>query len=77
MEHNLARICRLEAGKAGKDGKSEEPDMSGVGTDKALGNRMAFAATLSMLKEKTGRKEFSMQEMMDPMGTIKKYQKAE
>jgi len=36
---------------------------------------MAFGNTIKMLEEKTGRKEFTMQEIMNPAKTIKKYKK--
>jgi len=36
---------------------------------------MAFGHTIKVLEEKTGRKEFTMQEIMNPAKTIKKYKK--
>lgn len=36
---------------------------------------MALEGVARMLKEKTGRSEFTMQELMNPAETVKKYKK--
>ena len=43
--------------------------------DKHLANRTAFAATLKMMKEKTGKESFTMDEMSNPAKTIQKYKR--
>ena len=63
LEHNLAKICRAEAGK-------EEDEV-----DKTTANSMALVGVIEMLQRETGRDRFSMDEIMDPAGTIKKYKK--
>lgn len=64
LEKYLYKICKAEAGQ---DEANEK--------EKHKANRMAFGQTIKMLQEKTGRKEFTMQEMMNPAQTIKKYKK--
>ena len=63
LEHNLYKICKAEAGKD----ESEESQPNA--------NQIAFGATVKMLTERTGRKEFTIQEIMDPAGTIAKYKR--
>lgn len=63
MEECLMKICKAENG--------ENPDA----LPKGEGNTIALAQTIKMLREKTGRTEFTMEEALDPMGTLKKYKK--
>ena len=49
----------------GKDGQG--------GDTGAEANTHALGATLALLKERTGRQEFSMEELQDPAGTLAKY----
>ena len=63
MESNLAKICRAEAGE-----KEDE-------LDKVDANTLALAGVAKMLKEKTGRETFTMQELMNPAQTIEKYKR--
>ena len=65
LESNLNRICKAEAGK--EDNEMEDREN--------LANRMAFGGTLQMLKEKTGKESFTLQELSDPAGTLKKYKR--
>jgi len=67
LEMNLYKICKAEAG-------GEDTGSSAGGEDtKNMANRLAFAGTIKMLKEKTGRSEFTMAELNNPADTIKKH----
>jgi len=61
----LAKIINMENG--GKDNKEVAPK-----TD-AQENTFIMGETLKMMKAKTGRTSFTLVEMLDPAGTIKKY----
>jgi hypothetical protein len=65
--YNLFKILKAEAGSSEKSDNSNKYD-----ADKNIANRTAFAATLKMLKEKTGRNEFTLEEIQNPAQTIKK-----
>jgi len=60
LESNLRKICDAENGVEAKN--NEEKNVS---------NRIAYGATIRMLQEKTGRKEFSLTELMNPEQTIR------
>lgn len=65
LEENLRKICEAEGGK--------ESSSSGRSSEENEGNRLAFGETVKVLKKETGRKEFTLQEIMKPAETIKKY----
>jgi hypothetical protein len=65
LEKNLYRICKAEAG-----GKEEE-----VQEDKNGVARESVGYTVRRLKEKTGRDNFTMQEVLNPDQTIKQHLK--
>lgn len=64
LEKYLYKICKAEAGQDDTEEK-----------EKHKANRMAFGQTIKMLKEKTGRDNFTLQEIMNPPETIEKYKK--
>ena len=64
LEHGLAKILRAEAGK------DEDGAESG-----AEANTLALEGVVKMLIERTGRKNFTMEEIMNPEQTIEKYKK--
>jgi hypothetical protein len=61
LEVNLGRILKAETG---------ESDEERVNT-----NTMALEGVAKRLKEQTGKSEFTMQELMNPAETLKKYKK--
>jgi hypothetical protein len=67
LEKNLTKICKAEAGE--KDTSS--------GNEEAVANRLAWGSTIRMLEEKTGRKQFSLVEIMNPAKTLKDFEKEE
>jgi len=58
LEKNLNLICKIEAGEAKEDSRD---------------NTIATEATVRMLTERTGKKEFTLEEILNPLATIKKY----
>lgn len=68
LQHNLFKIMKAETGDKG----DEDAKTGSYDADKNIANRTAFAQTLKLLKEKTGRNEFTLQEIQNPAQTIKK-----
>jgi hypothetical protein len=66
LEESLVKIN--EAEYPSKDKHSDQPNQSD-----AQANTLAIGATLKLLQDRTGRKTFSLQELNDPAGTIRKY----
>jgi len=66
LEKNLYKICKAEAGEEAKgevvEGKNEAA-------------REAMGYTVRRLKEKTGRDNFTMQEILNPTQTIEQHNK--
>lgn len=61
----LVKICKAESGE-----KEKAPDGS---SGENMGQRRAMAETVKMLIAKTGRKKFTIDEVLNPAETIKKY----
>ena len=62
LEENLSKICQVESGE---DKKKNVAPM----------NTKAAGETIKMLREKTGRNEFTYQELLNPADTIAKYKR--
>ena len=68
MQRQLMKICKAEAGE-----KTVEDEVS---MDVREKNAKVYGDTIAMLRERTGRQSFTINEVLDPAGTIKKYKKA-
>jgi len=69
MEKQLVKICRAEAGEKNLD-DNINPDI------RENYNRL-YSDMVKVLREKTGRQSFTLKELQDPSGTIKKYAAAD
>ena len=67
LEHYLHIIIKRENG-----GDNDRGNDVNVNETSAQTNTNVHAATLRMLAEQTGRTKFTMSELLDPMGTLKK-----
>ena len=73
LESNLSNILKAENGGDKEGGTSEPVDPSD--DRRHMANRVAFGGVLETLKKRTGRDSFTLSEMQDPAGTIRKYNK--
>lgn len=65
----------MEAGDDKESKSSNIPNNSPINRNKAEENTFVMGETLKMMKAKTGKESFTLLEMQDPAGTIKKYSK--
>ena len=70
LENNLGKILKAENGSTEKEHKTKAMNIQ---TNDL--NTMAFENTVKYLKDKTGKTEFSFEEIYSPDKTIEKYSK--